>query len=79
MDCPECGTWNPEDKIHCWRCGADLPEPAQRGGRHKSSSQIWLWVAAVLFLVGATLVQCGLVRLGGGGGTGYIGPSLHLF
>lgn len=78
MDCPKCGTWNPDDKIRCWRCGADLPEPAKPKRRRKGS-QAWLWVAAVLFLTGAILVQCGLVRLGDAGGTSYIGPSLLLF
>lgn len=79
MDCPDCGTWNPEDKLRCWRCGADLPEPAAPKQRRKGRSQAWLWVAAILFLIGATLVQCGLLRLGDGGGAGYIAPSLFVF
>ena len=79
MDCPKCGTWNPEDKIHCWRCGADLPKPEEPKRKPKAKRQIWLWVAAVLFLIGVTLVQCGLVRLGDGGSAGYIGRLLGLF
>jgi len=80
MDCPDCGTWNPDDKIHCWRCGANLPEPAQPKRRQRGRSQVWVWVAAVLFLIGATLVRCGLLRLGDtGGGAGYIGRSLLPF
>lgn len=80
MDCPNCGTWNPDDKMHCWRCGADLPEPVEPKRRRKSSGQVWLWVAAVLFLIGALLVQCGLPRLGdAAGGAGYIGQWLSTF
>ncbi len=27
MDCPKCGTWNPDDKDVCWRCQTELPKP----------------------------------------------------
>jgi len=80
MDCPDCGTWNPDDKTHCWRCGSDLPEPVEPKRKREGSSQGWLWVVAVLFLIGALLVQCGLLRLGDmGGGAGYIGQWLSTF
>ena len=26
-DCPNCGTWNPDDKLVCWRCQTELPKP----------------------------------------------------
>lgn len=78
MDCPDCGTWNPEDKLHCWRCGTALPQLAERRRPRKGSSPVWLWVAAILFLIGAILVQCGLVRLGEAAGVGYVGSWLNL-
>jgi hypothetical protein len=80
MNCPTCGTWNPDDKIHCWRCGGNLPEPVERKRKREGSGQGWLWVVAVLFLIGALLVQCGLLRLGDTeGGAGYIGQWLSTF
>ena len=67
MDCPGCGTWNPDDKVRCWRCGAELPKPPEPKKDRKISSQTWVWVVAILFLVASTLVQCGVLRIGGPG------------
>ena len=30
MDCPNCGTWNPEDKDVCWRCQTTMPRPVEK-------------------------------------------------
>ena len=27
MDCPNCGVYNPEDRMVCWRCDRELPKP----------------------------------------------------
>jgi predicted nucleic acid-binding Zn ribbon protein len=27
MDCPNCGVYNPEDRVVCWRCDQELPKP----------------------------------------------------
>ena len=64
MDCPKCGTWNPDDKIKCWRCGADMPKPPEPKKPRKPMSQTWVWVVAIILLVVSTLVQCGVLRLG---------------
>jgi hypothetical protein len=67
MECPKCGTWNPDDKIRCWRCRAELPRPPEPRKSRKPSSQTWIWVVAVLFFVLTMLMQCGVLRIGDGG------------
>lgn len=85
MDCPECGTWNPDDKVRCWRCNAQLPslpEPRKRRARgtRSNSAQVWIWVMAVLLLVVMTLIQCAVLRRGGEGGVGrlWMQGSVHV-
>ena len=54
MDCPECGTWNPEDKDVCWRCQTELPRPTPPKPKRQTFGglPIWMWAAlAVLFIV----------------------------
>jgi hypothetical protein len=67
MDCTTCGTWNPEDKIRCWRCGAELPKPPEPKKSRMPSSRTWVWVVAVLFFVVTMLIQCGVLRIGDSG------------
>ena len=53
--CPNCGTWNPEDKQVCWRCQTPLPksEPKKKPQRKNILGlPLWLWVLfALLFLL----------------------------
>jgi len=65
MDCPECGTWNPDDKIRCWRCNTLLPTPEEKKKTRNISKQTWFWVGAILIFVLMTICQCSI--LGGGG------------
>jgi len=74
MECPKCGTWNPDDKTKCWRCGAELPRPTEPRKSRKISSQTWLWVIAILFSLLTLLAQCGFFGGGSGDGTGFV-PS----
>ena len=76
MKCPECNTWNPDDKTRCWRCNALLPTPPEPKKRRQVSSQTWVWVVAILMFVLTALIQCGFFGgRGGGEGTGYLwGP-----
>ncbi len=67
MDCPNCGTWNPDDKIRCFRCNTELPKPPEPKKPRQPASQMWIWVVAALFLVASLLVQCGIIRIGGSG------------
>ncbi len=30
MDCPNCKTYNPEDRTVCWRCDKPLPRPFRK-------------------------------------------------
>jgi predicted amidophosphoribosyltransferase len=52
MDCPNCGTWNPDDKTQCWRCQKELPKPAPPKKKRAINPMTWVWVfAAVMILV----------------------------
>lgn len=57
-NCTHCGTWNPEDKIVCWRCQTELPKPVakkKRGQLRVLGVPLWLWLAG-LFFVGMMIV-----------------------
>jgi hypothetical protein len=69
MDCPNCGTWNPDDKDICWRCQAELPKPVEKKKRSRrtlAGFPVWLWIALLLFFAVTTLGQCFLGPLTGG-------------
>ena len=79
MECPKCGTWNPDDKAKCWRCSAELPLPPKPRKSRKFSSQTWLWVVAILFSLLTLLVQCGFFGGDGDQGTGFkLAPTIAL-
>jgi hypothetical protein len=67
MECEKCGTWNPDDKIRCWRCSAELPAPPEPRKSRKPSSQTWMWIVVALFIVLTTLMRCGFLNFGDGG------------
>lgn len=71
MECPKCGTWNPDDKVRCWRCSAELPPPPKPRKSRRLSSQTWLWVVAILFSLLTLLAQCGLLDREGERGVGF--------
>ncbi len=58
MDCPNCNTWNPDDKIKCWRCNAELPKPMPQKPRRRVNVNTWLWIAILVFLLLMLLQQC---------------------
>jgi hypothetical protein len=68
MECPQCGTWNPDDKNRCWRCSAELPKPPEKK-KSKTSTQTWFWVVAILLFALTLLFQCGVFRIGDAGET----------
>ena len=72
MECPKCGTWNPDDKTKCWRCSAELPRPSEPRKSRKISSQTWLWVIAILFSLLTLLAQCGFFGGGMDDSTGFV-------
>ena len=61
MDCPNCGTWNPEDKRVCWRCQTDLPRPIEKKKRKPIVFLVlpaWAWVMFALLLALWIAAQC---------------------
>lgn len=59
-DCPNCGTWNPDDKTVCWRCQSELPKPTPKKPRRTSfwGLPIWAWIMLAVFFLATTLGQC---------------------
>jgi len=62
MDCPNCRTYNPEDRTVCWRCDKPLPKPEPKKKR-AASSQRWLYILMAAMLLLTLLQFCGLPRL----------------
>jgi predicted amidophosphoribosyltransferase len=63
MNCPNCNTWNPDDKEVCWRCQHELPKVQPKKQRRQTFGglPIWVWVAFLLFFVVTSLGQCMMV------------------
>ena len=64
MDCPNCGTWNPDDKKVCWRCQTPLPQPESEKKKRKTPTimgmSIWLFLLILIMLVSPLLLgRCG--------------------
>ena len=75
MECVKCGTWNPDDKVRCWRCNAELPKPPETRKSKKLSSQTWMWILVAIFILVTTLFRCNVFDPGGGESTGFLHPS----
>ena len=60
MNCPNCGTYNPDDRTICWRCDKELPmpKPVKKKDPQKSS-QTMLYVLIAAFAVFTVLQMCG--------------------
>ena len=60
MNCPECNTWNPDDKEVCWRCQSELPKPVEKKPKRQTfgGMPIWVWVALILLFVVMNLGLC---------------------
>ncbi|NUQ38238.1 MAG: hypothetical protein HUU23_10665 [Caldilineales bacterium] len=61
MNCPNCHTWNPDDKQVCWRCQTALPKP--EAGRERKPFKLFglpVWMVALIlaFLLLPWLGQC---------------------
>jgi predicted nucleic acid-binding Zn ribbon protein len=60
MDCPNCGTFNPEGRNTCWRCDKELPKQAPTRRRDpQKNARLWLYVAVVVLVVGTAARMCG--------------------
>ncbi len=61
MECPNCGTYNPNDRETCWRCDEPLPTPEPEKKRNpRKRAQTWLYVAIAVFLLISLLQMCGV-------------------
>ncbi len=70
MDCPKCGTWNPDDKQVCWRCQTVLPKPVEKPKRKPViflGLPVWAWLMLVVMLVLWIAVTCVAPQMAGGG------------
>ncbi len=60
MNCPNCGTYNPDEREVCWRCDKPLPKPETKKKRDpQKSAQTWLYVVVAVFLLITVLQMCG--------------------
>ncbi|MGQ9682198.1 MAG: hypothetical protein ACUVX9_06660 [Anaerolineae bacterium] len=59
MDCPNCKTYNPEDRTVCWRCDQPLPKPVVKKKRQMSSQQ-WLYIIVGVMVLLMMLNMCGI-------------------
>ncbi|MFN2290533.1 MAG: hypothetical protein ACK2UC_05000 [Anaerolineae bacterium] len=69
MDCPNCGVYNPEDRIVCWRCDQELPKPkeSKKKSTDPAQAQRRIWLILIVALVVWILITWILPRLLGGG------------
>ena len=61
MDCPKCGTWNPDDKQVCWRCQAELPKPVEKKVRKPVmflGLPGWAWAVLSIMILFWIVMQC---------------------
>ncbi len=58
MDCPNCHTWNPDDKTQCWRCLNELPTPTPKKKRRPINPMTWVWVFAAVMIVFLVVQAC---------------------
>jgi len=60
-NCPNCGTWNPDDKNVCWRCQTELPRPqtkTKRAPRRFAGLPVSMWLLIVIFFLVLFVGQC---------------------
>jgi len=58
-DCPNCGTWNPDDKLVCWRCQTEMPIPTPEKKPFRFLGMpFWTWLVLALLAIVWGLVTC---------------------
>lgn len=59
MNCPNCNTFNPDERDKCWRCDAPLPRPVEKKKRDpRATNQIMMYVLIAALLVFSLLQMC---------------------
>ena len=61
MNCPHCGTYNPQERTTCWRCDQELPKPALEKKKKDPRKLLnrWIYVAIMVFVILNVLQMCG--------------------
>jgi predicted nucleic acid-binding Zn ribbon protein len=60
MNCPNCGTFNPEERTTCWRCDKELPKPKpQKKRTQQQTARTWFYVVIAIFVLITLLQMCG--------------------
>lgn len=67
MDCPNCHTYNPDERTVCWRCDKPLPKPKVEKKKKQISSQQWLYILIAVMVILMLVNMCGLPGLLTGG------------
>jgi hypothetical protein len=62
VDCPNCHTYNPEDRTVCWRCDKPLPRPEPPKRKRQTTSRQWLYILLAIVLIFSLLQFCGSPR-----------------
>ncbi len=78
MDCPNCHTYNPDERTVCWRCDKPLPKP-QPVKKKQAGPQLWLYILIAVMLVMLLANMCGLPGLlgtDGGAPSGMLLPYM---
>ena len=58
MNCPNCNTWNPDDKDLCWRCQTPMPKPPPPKKKQSAGFPPWVWIVMAILFALAMLAQC---------------------
>jgi predicted nucleic acid-binding Zn ribbon protein len=82
MDCPNCHTYNPDERTICWRCDKPLPKPQPEKKKKQGSSQQWLYILIAVMVIMMLVNMCGLPRsmapeAGGSAPTGMVAPHFQ--
>jgi predicted nucleic acid-binding Zn ribbon protein len=62
MNCPNCGTWNPDDKLVCWRCQTEMPKPVEKKKRKPHiflGLPLWAWIMLAIMVAFFFVTQFG--------------------
>lgn len=63
-ECPNCGTWNPEDKRVCWRCQTEMPRPKpEKKPLLILGMRPWVWIVLAVLLIVWVAMTCGGPRV----------------
>ena len=56
MDCPNCGTYNPDSRTQCWKCDELLPAKKEPKRRNQQAGKMSMWTWIVLGVLGAVWI-----------------------